>query len=64
MRSVVRVDRALLLRALEVYDFERLDFAGTYLVACADSTGANRVASFDKVIDRVGTIERIEPAGR
>jgi hypothetical protein len=32
-----------------------------YLVACAESSGVNRIASFDRSIDRVGTIERIEP---
>ncbi|MGD9704601.1 MAG: PIN domain-containing protein [Acidimicrobiia bacterium] len=61
MRSVITVDPALLLRALEVYEIERIDFAEAYLVACAESTGINRVASFDRAIDRVGTIERIEP---
>ena len=62
--SVVSVDPALLLRAVEVYETERLDFAEAYLVACAESTGVNKVASFDKSIDRVGTVERIEPPGR
>ena len=36
MRSVVTVDPALLLRAIEVYETDRLDFAETYLVACAE----------------------------
>lgn len=62
--SCVSVDPALLLRAVEVYETERLDFAEAYLVACAESTGVNKVASFDKSIDRVGTVERIEPPGR
>ena len=61
MRSVVTVDPALLLRAIEVYEFDRLDFAEAYLVACAESTGVGRVASFDRSIDRVATVERIEP---
>ena len=55
------VDPALLLRAIEVYETDRLDFAETYLVACAESTGVGRVASFDRSIDRVDTVERIEP---
>jgi len=59
--SVVTVDPALLLRAVEVYDTHRIDFAEAYLVACAESTGVNRIASFDKSIDRVGTVERVEP---
>lgn len=59
--SMVCVDPALLLRAVEVYETERVDFAEAYLVACAESTGIRRVASFDHSLDRVETIERIEP---
>jgi predicted nucleic acid-binding protein len=61
MPSVVVVDRDVLLRAVEVYEADRLDFAEAYLVACAESTGIDRVASFDKTIDRVTTVQRIEP---
>ena len=60
--SVVCVDPALLLRAVEVYETDRVDFAEAYLVACAESTGVNQVASFDRSIDRVGTVDRIEPS--
>jgi predicted nucleic acid-binding protein len=60
-RSVVCVDPALLLRAVEVYETARIDFAEAYLVACAESTGIATIASFDRSIDRVGTVERIEP---
>ena len=59
--SVVCVDPPLLRRAVEVYETERLDFAEAYLVASAESTGMNRIASFDRSIDRVGSVERIEP---
>ena len=59
--SIVCVDPALLLRAIEVYETDRIDFAEAYLVACAESTGVGKVASFDRSIDRVHTIERIEP---
>lgn len=59
--SIVTVDPALLLRTIEVYETDRIDFADAYLVACAESTGVNRVASFDRSIDRVGTSERVEP---
>jgi predicted nucleic acid-binding protein len=59
--SVVCVDPGLLLRALEVYETDRIDFAEAYLVACAESTGVQRVASFDRSLDRVKTIERIDP---
>ena len=56
---IVCVDPALLLRAIEVYETDRLDFPEAYIVACAESTGVGRIASFDRPIDRVGTVERI-----
>jgi len=59
--SMACVDPALLLRAIEVYETDGIDFAEAYLVACAESTGVGRVASFDQSIDRVDTIERVEP---
>jgi predicted nucleic acid-binding protein len=61
--SIVCVDPALLLRAIEVYEMDRIDFTDAYLVACAESTGVGRVASFDRSLDRVSTIERLEPMG-
>ncbi len=61
MRSMITVDPALLLRAVEVYQVDRLDYAEAYLVACAESAGVGTIASFDKAIDRVTTVTRIEP---
>jgi predicted nucleic-acid-binding protein len=61
LQSIAVVDEALLLRALEVYEVERLDFAEAYLIAMAEATGVDAVMSFDRTIDRVGTVERIEP---
>lgn len=55
------VDAELAQRAVEVYDVHRLDFAEAYLVACAERSGIGVVASFDRSIDRVGTVERVEP---
>jgi predicted nucleic-acid-binding protein len=55
------VDEELLLRAVEVYQVERLDFADAYLVASAERSGVYAVASFDRSIDRVTTVRRIEP---
>jgi predicted nucleic acid-binding protein len=58
----IRVDDpAMLLRAIEVYETNRLDFADAYLVAAAERSGIGVVASFDKAIDRVGTIQRLVP---
>ena len=59
--AVVVIDAALLLRALEVYEVERLDFADADLVASAEASGVGAIASFDRSIDRVGTVRRIEP---
>jgi predicted nucleic acid-binding protein len=60
--SIVVLDLSLLLRALELYEVDRLDFADAYLVASAETSGVETVASFDRSIDRVGTVRRIEPA--
>jgi predicted nucleic-acid-binding protein len=59
--SVVTVDRASLLRALELYELERLDFAEAYLVAQAEATGVGEVLSFDRSIDRIASVKRREP---
>lgn len=48
-------------RAVEVYDIHRLDFADAYLVASAERSGVGSVASFDRSIDRVWTVELVEP---
>jgi predicted nucleic-acid-binding protein len=61
LRSVAVVDAAMLLRALEVYEVERLDFAEAYLIAAAEATGVGAVMSFDRGIDRIATVSRIEP---
>jgi predicted nucleic acid-binding protein len=55
------LDAELLRRAVEVYEVHRLDFADAYLVASAERTGVGVIASFDRSIDRVGTVRREEP---
>ena len=60
--AVVVVDAPLLLRALEVYELDRIDFAEAYLVASAEASGVGTIASFDRSIDRIATVRRIEPA--
>ena len=49
----------LLRRALELYEYDRLDFAEAYLVALADVTGVGAVMSFDRSIDRVASVRRL-----
>jgi len=60
--SVVVGDASLIGRALDVYDTYRIDFAEAYLVACAERDGIGVIASFDRSLDRVPTIRRLEPA--
>ncbi len=59
--SIAVSDHDLLLRAVEIYEVLRLDFAEAYLAALAELSGVNRVASFDRQIDRVRGVQRIEP---
>jgi predicted nucleic acid-binding protein len=60
--AVVVLDPAMLLRAVEVHETAGLDFAEAYLVAQAERSGVGVVASFDRAVDRVGTVRRPEPA--
>src|SRR5215210_2679917 len=59
--TIETVDPPSLLRALEVYETERLDFAEAYLVAQAEATGVGEIVSFDRAVDRVTTVTRHEP---
>jgi predicted nucleic-acid-binding protein len=61
LATIETVDAATLLRALEVYEKERLDFAEAYLVAQAEATGVDEILSFDRTIDRIGSVTRREP---
>jgi predicted nucleic-acid-binding protein len=55
------VDAGVLLRALEVYEVQRLDFAEAHLVASAEATGVDAVLSFDRDLRRAPTVQWIEP---
>lgn len=59
--SIETIDPDVLLRALEVYELDRLDFAEAYLVAQAETTGVGEILSFDRSIDRMTTVRRREP---
>jgi predicted nucleic acid-binding protein len=66
VRSVVTyppirtLDQALLLRALEIHETARVAFAEAYLGASAEAAGVASVASFDRGLDRLPTVRRIE----
>ena len=55
------LDPALLLRSVEIYETHGVDFAEAYLAASAEVAGVDRVASFDRSLDRVPSITRVEP---
>lgn len=56
--GVVVTSRGLIHRALDLYQAGH-DFADAYIVAHAEDLRCD-VASFDKGIDRIGTVRRIE----
>ena len=57
---VRRMDTTLLLRALEIYEVNRVHFTEAYPAASAEAAGVGRVALFDRDLDRVPTIQRVE----
>lgn len=59
--GITVVDQETLLRAIEIYEVARLDFAEAYLVAVAESAEVDQVVSFDQSIDRMGTVRQVEP---
>src|SRR5215468_250020 len=59
--AMVVMDEQLLLRAVEVYEMDRLDFAEAYLVASAEVSGVRAVASFDKAVGRIAAVRHIVP---
>jgi predicted nucleic-acid-binding protein len=59
--SIETVGTSVLMRALEVYELDRLDFAEAYLVAQAEATGIGEIVSVDRSIDRVASVTRREP---
>jgi predicted nucleic acid-binding protein len=60
--AVAVPDEPLLLRTLEIYEQYRIHFTESYLAACAEISGVGVVASFDRDIDRVQTVQRLEPS--
>lgn len=55
-------DADLLQRSVEVLELRNVGFTDAYLIAAAERSGIGVIASFDRQIDRVGTVRREEPA--
>jgi predicted nucleic acid-binding protein len=51
----------LVYRSLQLFEAGKLDYAEAYLVAVAEEAGVDRIASFDRSLDRVDTVTRVEP---
>jgi predicted nucleic acid-binding protein len=54
-------DADLLQRSVEVLELRNVGFTDAYLIAAAERSGIGVIASFDRQIDRVGTVQRVEP---
>ncbi|MBM3664514.1 MAG: type II toxin-antitoxin system VapC family toxin [Actinobacteria bacterium] len=59
--TIITIDTPVLLRALAIYEHERVAFADAYLAAQAQGTGVDGVLSSDRALDRVPGITRREP---
>ena len=59
--AIVVLDEVLLLRALELYERESLDFVTAYLAAGAERSGVGVVASFYRSLERIESVRLVEP---
>lgn len=59
--AIRTLDPSLRLRSLAVYETHGIDYAEAYLVASAESAGIGDIVSFDRSIDRIKTVNRIQP---
>jgi predicted nucleic acid-binding protein len=59
--AVSVTNRDVLYRSLSLFESGQLDFAEAYLVALAEEAGVDAIASFDRSLDRIGTVTRMEP---
>jgi len=61
MPAIRTIDDLMLLRAIEIYEVDRVGFADAYLSAAAETSQVPRIVSFDRRLDRIRSIKRIEP---
>ena len=60
--AIVVLDELLLLRALELYERESLDFITAYLASSAERSGIGAVVSFYRSLERIESVQLVEPA--
>lgn len=61
MPTIAVRDPLLLHRAVELFETDRLAFHDAHLVAAAERSGVRRIVSFDRGLDGLPTVERVEP---
>jgi predicted nucleic-acid-binding protein len=68
LRSLLAMDAVstereqVLLRAVDLFELDNMDFADAYLVAWAEAHGIKQIASFDKGLGKAKTIRRVDPS--
>lgn len=60
LRSVSVVNANVLYQSLHLFE-TGLDYAEAYLVAVAEASSVPNIVSFDRSLDRVETVTRVEP---
>lgn len=64
LKSVAPEHGHIILRTLDLYELDRMDFADAYLVAFAETNHVPQIVSFDKGIGKASTVTRIDPGTR
>jgi predicted nucleic acid-binding protein len=62
LKSIEVADADLAIETLRIWTDARVDFADAYLAALARSVDRAGVLSFDKGLDRIEGVERVDPA--
>ena len=62
MHTVSTQNASVLLRSLDLYEHQKMDFADAYLVAYGEAQVIDAIASFDKGIGKTGAVQRIDPS--
>lgn len=60
--AVRTLDPDTVLRSLEIYEREGVDYTDAYLIAQAEASGVGKILSFDRDFDRLPSITRIDPS--
>lgn len=59
--NIIRANKNLLGKSLVIYESFNIDYIDAYMVAYAQEENLNGIYSYDKHLDKIKTIKRIEP---